>query len=359
MKLFNTLLAFVLTLQFAFAINDNGAPKGKYTKEKTVKREFIVNPNALLKVNNSYGNLNITSWNENKTAIVVHIKTSGNNEKKVAEKLSEINIIFDANEDLVSARTVFNEDKWSWGWNNNNVNVEVNYTIKVPVTNKTDLSNDYGAIIIDKLNNTAKISCDYGKLDIGELWGDNNQLNFDYTTNSRIGILKNGTINADYSSFTVEKTKSLTLKADYTTSKIEKADYVNYRCDYGSVTLGDIMNLEGNGDYLTIKIDNVFGNINIDSEYGSVRIDELTEQAGKVHINAEYTGIRIGYNSSYYFNFDFDLDYAGLSGGDDLTFLLKDSDYTSKHYQGYYTNKNTGKEIVIKSEYGGITLNKR
>ena len=43
---------------------DNDKLNGRYTKEKTIKKEYNVNSDALFKVKNSYGNLNITSCNE-------------------------------------------------------------------------------------------------------------------------------------------------------------------------------------------------------------------------------------------------------------------------------------------------------
>ena len=67
---------------------------GKYTKEKTIKKEFAVNSNALLKISNSYGNLNLTSWNEDRIVIEVQIKTNGNNEERVQERLNEIDVDF-------------------------------------------------------------------------------------------------------------------------------------------------------------------------------------------------------------------------------------------------------------------------
>ena len=75
-----TILAFLLAPIIGLGNNEN--PKGKYFKEKTIKKEFSVNSDALLKINNSYGNLNITSWNENRVLIEVHIKTNGNNEER-------------------------------------------------------------------------------------------------------------------------------------------------------------------------------------------------------------------------------------------------------------------------------------
>ena len=40
-----------------------GQLKGKYTKEKTIKKEYDVDANALLKVKNSYGNITLNSIN--------------------------------------------------------------------------------------------------------------------------------------------------------------------------------------------------------------------------------------------------------------------------------------------------------
>ncbi|MEN1785828.1 MAG: hypothetical protein AAGF77_11900, partial [Bacteroidota bacterium] len=72
-----------------------GSPKGKYTKEKTVKRDFKVNADALLKVKNSYGNLNLKSWDQDRVVIEVQIKANGNNAEKVQERLEEISVDFD------------------------------------------------------------------------------------------------------------------------------------------------------------------------------------------------------------------------------------------------------------------------
>jgi len=184
-----------------------GNPKGKYTKEKTIKKEFNVNSDALLKIKNSYGNLNITSWNEDRILIEVHIKTNGNNEDKVQRKLDEIRVDFENSSSMVSARTIFSDrgSNWGWNWGKSNVNMQVNYTIKLPVKSSVHLNNDYGSIILDRIDGHAKINCDYGRLEIGELRGRNNELNFDYTSKSEIEYMNSGSIKADYSGFTIGK----------------------------------------------------------------------------------------------------------------------------------------------------------
>ena len=74
---------------------DSDKLNGRYTKEKTIKKEYNVNPDALFKVKNSYGNVTLTSWNENRVEIEVHIKTNGNDEDRVQERLDEIDVEFE------------------------------------------------------------------------------------------------------------------------------------------------------------------------------------------------------------------------------------------------------------------------
>ena len=70
----------VLLLMPAFILASNSSMKGKYKKEKAYHEEFNVNSNALVKLNNSYGNLDIVTWNEDRVVIDVVITTSGNDE---------------------------------------------------------------------------------------------------------------------------------------------------------------------------------------------------------------------------------------------------------------------------------------
>ena len=118
-------LSYILTLLWLAPINsfcNNDMPRGKYTKEKTLKKEYKVNLDALLKIDNSYGNLNITSWNQDRVTIEVHIKTTGDNEDKVQRKLDEITVDFEGSSTMVSAATIFKKERNSWGWNWGNSN---------------------------------------------------------------------------------------------------------------------------------------------------------------------------------------------------------------------------------------------
>ena len=354
---FKTLILFLVLPLFACASTETD---GKYTKKKTINKEYSVASNAMLNVDNSYGNIDIVTWNENRVVFEITITTTGNDEEKVQRKLDDITVHFEASSSYVSAKTKFGEGKSNSWWNwkkNNKVSMKINYIVKIPITNSIDLSNDYGSINVDKLEGQAKINCDYGKITTKELMADNNSINFDYSNNCYFEYIKSGKINADYSGFTVSKTNKLLINADYTNSKVEIAEDVSYNCDYGSINIEKANNITGNGDYLTTIIGDVYKNISLKADYGSIKIKRMAENAGNVTIKSDYVGIKIGYAPAYHFNFNIVLEYGSLKA-EGLEFTKKVIESTDKFYAGYYGNKTSGNTINIKSEFGSVSLYK-
>ena len=333
--------------------------KGKYEKSKTVKKEYNVNADALLKINNKYGNVDVTSWNENRVAIDVKITVSGNNEEKVVKRLEMIDVEFEGSKSLVSAKTVIEKksSSWSWSWGKkSNVHYKINYKVKVPVTNNVNLMNDYGSISLNEIKGDASINCDYGKIIIGELHSTNNKINIDYCNASTIGKMNGGSINADYSKFTVEDAGNIRLNADYTTSVFENLDNVDYNCDYGSLKINNGATVIGNGDYLTTRLGSISNKVAITSDYGSLRIEELKPGFDSVNVNGDYCGVKIGVPNAP-FNFELKLNYGGFKREDGKYELSKQIvKSSSKYYEGYYKSKNSGSTIKINSDYGSVTF---
>ena len=353
-------MAFLPAIVFCSNEPNSSGFNGKHSKEKKVSKEFKVAPDALLKITNSYGNIDISTWDQNTVKIEVFIKTNGNDAKKVQEKLDEINIEFNQTSAGVSAKTLFTKENSSW-WNvffsnSSNVNMEINYIIKAPVTNNVDLNNSYGNIYLDKLTGNSKIKCDYGKIDIGELHGNNNYLNFDYSRNSHFGYINKATINADYSDFTIEGAKIIDIAADYTSSNLKKVELLKFNCDYGSLTVGKVKKISGTGDYLNTKIGQVFQSADLKVDYGSLSIDKVIKGAGNVTISSDYAGIKIGYAESHPFRFSINTSYGNVKGIDNFEVKKQSQASSNKSYEGYHINDSNSSNIVIKSSYANINF---
>ncbi|WP_298419563.1 hypothetical protein [uncultured Kordia sp.] len=359
-QLYKFLLLTFLIPVVSFA-NNGKKFKGKYTKEKTITKEFSVAPDALLKVSNSYGTVHMTAWDKNTIAIEVVIKTNGNSEDKVTERLNQIDVDFNNTTSMVNASTNFstNKTKSWWKWNKRNkVSVTVNYTIKFPKGNELKISNDYGSIFLNRAENTVDINCDYGRMEIGELLGNDNNLNFDYTNNVTIAYMKNGRINADYSSFTVNKAEDIRLNTEHTKSRFGTISTIEYNCDYNLLQIDQANNVKGNGEYLSLRLGIITGDLDLQADYGSIKVTEMTDDAGSIKINSELAGIKIGYQPQYHFNFEINLEYTSLKGDEDFTMNKKRIESQERYYQGYHGDSSTGNSIKIDSEYGSIRFMK-
>lgn len=348
---------FLIAPLLAMANPNTG--KWDFEKSKTIKKEYDVNADASLSIKNKYGNVDVISWNQNRVEIEVTITVSGNNESKVLDRLSKINVDFDGSRSGVSAKTDINNNSKSWYNSNNKMNFQIDYKVKVPVTNSVNLNNDYGTISLNEIKGRADISCDYGKLLVGSLYHGDNSINIDYTSDSEIELINGGTINADYSKFRIEKAKNIDLHADYTDSHFVTLEDLTYSCDYGKLVVDVANNIDGHGDYLTIRLGKIYKNLSIQADYGGIKVERLMNGFEKLHIDTEYAGIKVGLDNGISFDFTAKLSYAGFDfDGDDVTYLKKNVKSQSKYYEGYINKENSGSVIDINSEYGGVKLYK-
>ena len=158
-------------------IQNDGAEIGSDNLTKKIHKEIEVTKDALIEIDNSYGDLNITSWDQDKVVIDVLITVKGENSKKTQKELNNIDVSFLLSPEKVMAETKIDMG-WSFGWFyfgygtfNNLEKYRIDYNIKIPKTSSVDLTNDYGTIRLNSLEGKANISCDFGQLIIGVING--------------------------------------------------------------------------------------------------------------------------------------------------------------------------------------------
>lgn len=359
MKFIYKITLLFLLLPLIAVANNTGT---KQEKSKVIQKEYKVNSNAKVALNNRYGNLNITTWNKNIVEIEVTITVKGNSLESVEDKLSTIDVEFDASSSFVSAKTTFEKEQKSWSFwkKSSNLSYKINYKVKMPKTNSVDLNNDYGNIFLGDLSGKANINCDYGKITVGELSANNNTINLDYCSSSTVSFMKNGNVNVDYSKITIDKAEDLKVNEDYSTIKFGKVKNINFNADYGSVSISEAENVNGNSDYASMRLGTIYKNLNIETDYGSVSVDRLAKGFESVIIDGQYAGIKINVDEDAVFDFVLDLQYAGFRYDDDqIEFFKKISKSTKKYYEGKFGKGNSNAQIKIKSQYGGVSIKEK
>jgi hypothetical protein len=347
-KQYNYILLFLLVPFLVQAATNDFI----HSKQKNIKKAYYVNPNAILAVDNSYGSLVVTTWDEDKIELDVQIRVSGDNENWVNQKIDAITIDIQALKGLVTAKTIFeNSNIKSSGKKNS---FEINYILKIPRNGSIKLNNKYGNITTTDIVSNAEIKCKYGKITTGKLQGISD-INIEYCNNSSIEIIKNGQINARYSSIKIDETNKLQLTSDYTDIEILNGDSVACTSDYGKIKISKIRNLEASGDYLTIQIGEITGSLSLQTKYSSLAIQSVHAKAKSQMISAAYTGITIGFQTNYYFDLNAILKYANLKYDSALEMDSKEENSQTKKYTGFHKRKGIN-SMTITSNYGNVVL---
>lgn len=350
-KQYNILILFILIPFLGFSNDDTFI-----SKEKNIKKTFIVNSNAGIDIENKYGNITVSTWDENKIDLDITIKVSGGNENWVNERLNSIDVDINALKSMVTAITnIGNSSLKSRGSSNS---FEINYVIKIPKNGTVKLNNKYGNITTLTLESTTDIACKYGKIILGKLNGDSNRIEIGYSQNSSIDYIKNGNIEARYSGIKINESGNLNLDANYTDVSLLEGQNIKCKGNYGSFKFQKINSLIGSSNYVTISVAEILNSLSVDATYSKINVESMSEKSKNVNINTGYTNISLGYDANYSFDFDINTRYGSIKNDSSLEVLVSEIKSNTKRISGYNKKKGQNK-VIINSSYGNVILTKR
>ncbi len=331
-----------------------------YDKEKVLNKSFTVADNNTLEVFNKYGTISVNTWEKDSITIEVVIKTSGNNEVAVEEKLDNILVDFEQTEDLVKAITSINNPNQKWSWKKkHNVNFTIDYVILMPINNNIILDNSYGDILITSINGTSTIRNDYGGISIDYLGSSSNKIFADYCKDISITYAETASLVCDYSDIHIEEIKNISVRSDYSNINITNGNRIAFNGDYSKLSVGKTKEIISDGSHSKLSIGSLEKSATIGVSYGYVKVKEFSSLTNNITISSKYSPVTIGLNKSNSFQFDLKVNYGSISIPEmDCTFENQIKEKTQIEYKGYYNTKSNTK-IVVKNNYGNIQFNSK
>jgi hypothetical protein len=334
-------------------------PTDKYRKTKKINKTYSVNSDASVAIENSFGDVTIQIWDQNTVSIDVIVEVSGNDEDRVNNRLEMIDVNFNASKSKVSAESDIpseNSGIMSWLNGNSKTNTRVDFVVKMPRNSPLDVENDYGAIIIEKMMAPLKLSCDFGRLQIGQLLSTNNELSFDYTVNSNIDYMKAGVIKADFSKFKIYGAGTLDFSGDYTTGTFGPTEKLKYNSDFSTLTIEKALHIDGRGDYSTITIKTVLDDAILKADFGTIAIEGLDKDFKNVNIKSDYTTVKVGYDRNASFNYECKTEFGSLKLDPKLTTVNSRKEMNETFKEGFCNTQDGKSTIQINSSFGSVTL---
>lgn len=330
----------------------HGITEGKYNKQKRINKAYAVNADAGIDIENTFGPVFVTTWDEDKIELDILIKVSGNNEDWVNRRLETIDVDINALTTLVSATTKIGNVS---GRSGNGNSMEISYTIKIPKKGGVKIANKYGDVLSSDLFGPVRLHVKYGNVKLAKLLYGNNVLDMEYCGSVNIEKMKSGTIKANYSKVNIGNFENLSVNTNYTDVTAIDGNNIRYDSNYGKLNFQKVNNLEGNGDYLTVNAGELSGNMSINASYTTIRVNNVTASAGNIQVSGGYNTVDMRYSDGYDFEFEVNGKYTNMNLDSDLQINTKQENNKDKIYKGFHKKQGGGK-VSILGKYGNVTL---
>jgi hypothetical protein len=320
-KHINRFKGFIL-LAFALAPFLTKAENGgdNVEKKRTISKTYNVGANDRLAIENSFGNVTVTTWDKNQIQVDIEIGVRATTEEKAQQMMDQIDVKDHQGGQDINFKTEIGRVSGN-GKNNGNNNGSnetrkfyVDYKVSMPsgnplriensfgkieipdFTGSTDITSKFGELTTGKISNAKMIHVEFGKAEIGRL--NNAELILKFNSQSNIaGISGNSKVDVQFCShvnLALENTfTELSLFQSYSTINLIVPENLSAKFDvytnFGSFKNKTGFNIEAEKEDENSgpKFDKNYsgsagggaGKIKIKSSFGSIRLVDTNDKS--------------------------------------------------------------------------------
>ncbi len=310
------------------------AGKDGESAEKKITREFNIQANGHLSIENKYGDIDIAIGEDNKIKFDISIKASAGSQKKAQDILDNISVDFEEGINRVDAVThIESSSSWMSWFNTGSHEIEINYQVLVPREVFLELKNKYGSIYLENTERDAKVDLSYGDIRLGDI-NANLSLDMAYSQGS-LSQIKEGQINLANSELKMENSQSLSVNMKYSELSMGSSGRLNLVSSYGETKSVDVEEVNYTGKYDNFHADHVksiiadcnltdveVGGIassgSFDMEYGDLSISNIGIGFKRLDISSSYTDVEISFQDGASYSIDAETTYSDINHSADL-----------------------------------------
>ncbi|MBS1512459.1 MAG: hypothetical protein JST86_16565 [Bacteroidetes bacterium] len=284
--------------------NDNGnvndsRKKYEFVKTKAINKSYSVSASDKLNIKNSFGKVEVHTWNKNEIKVDVNIEVSANTEALAQKIIDKIKVDEGRSGGDISFKTIID--------NINNTKDEkstmhIDYDISMPAGNPLRVMNEFGKTVLPDMKGEVEVSSKFGSLNAGTL------------SNAK-------SVNVEFGHADIESVTNGPVSIKYSSADIGKlAGNIKLNLEFSSATKINIDNsltgLDANVSYSTINLKptaDVQASYKITTSFGSF----------KNRTNIKFDGEGDDDDDKHGPNFDHS--YSGKSGSGAVPVKIKSS----------------------------------
>jgi hypothetical protein len=255
-----TLLLFISAFTFAQQKGTKEKKRYEHFKERTISKTYTASGNTL-QIDNSFGDVIVTTWDRNEIKVDVHIEASST-DKEIAEKtFNNLDVIESKDGNIIKFKTTTEKNKNNnWNCKNCSNTMNITYTIQIPAGNTLKIENSFGAVKIPDYNGTVSLVSKFGSLTTGIL-------------------AKAEKVWVEFGKATIKSMSNVTATFKFSTITVENLSGTNKLmmefCSSSRINMdNDLTSLTLNNSYSTVNlrpVSNFSATYNIRTSFGTVK----------------------------------------------------------------------------------------
>lgn len=345
-----TQFRLIPVIVFVILLAAQASARDEYTK--IITKEYPVNPDAQLVLDNRFGTIHCNNWEKNVISVEVRITVTSSSEETAMRLLDLVTISASGTASLVEVRTSIAEG----GFKGRN-KVSIDYNINMPASINLDLTNKFGDVFINEVAGKGKLNLSYGNMEINKLSNSDNLLDIKFSKVD-VKFIKGAVVLLKYSNLDLDYAGSLRLDSKYSNLTANKIIALNTNFEGGKLDMENSSAVDSKSKFSDLGISRIEKSLNLDIQYGNCEVKEMAEDFTSISITNKYGDVTVSIPGNSSYTLDAELKYC------DLDFPEDQANYTRKIVTDYSKSykANVGKEkspvskVTVRSEYGNVSF---
>jgi hypothetical protein len=267
---------------------------------KTIEKSFPLTGTGELQLENRYGNITLTGWDQNKVVVNISITVNHRKKENAEDLLERINPKIKSSTGYVSIVSEISNKNTGWFadfFNRANPidfdrsHVQIDYEVYLPTKAGLKVTNRFGDVVIENWNGSLNALIEHGDLWIGEnlnkvdivlKYGKVRAKDLNYADMD----LKNGGLD-------MENSKNLRLRSNGTDIGIHSVNSLEVYSNKDNISVNEVGTLFGNLEFTTFKLERLTQELDMSMKIVDFQVAEITNPFAEISIEQESADITL------------------------------------------------------------------
>ena len=319
---------------------------------KIIKKEYTVNPDAQVILENKFGQIHCNNWDKNLVSIEIRITVTAFSQDKANKLLDLVNIVSNGSPSQVETRTVFSKEGFS-----GNSKISVDYTVNMPATVNLNLTNKFGDVFLNDLSGKANLTIAYGNMEVNKLLNSDNVIDIKFGKGD-VQYITGAMVSLKYSEMKVEYAGSLFIDSKFSNLEGNKIVSLSIGFEGGNINVKNTAAVTGKSRFSDLSISHLDKKIDLDIQYGNCDVEHIAADFTLVSVRNKYATVSVKIPSGASYTLDAELRFCDLDFPEDqATMTQKIVTNTSKSFRVTVgKNPNPEAKVIVRSEFGNVSL---